>query len=97
MKIPFPARRLKPFEEQREVKPYLQLHLGDNGCGTRANVTKTEVIPGLPDEELANIEKINKDAGSDPQLIRSKTKKSMLTEDNTTHRGKAKHERLKPG
>jgi len=88
VKIPFPARRLKPLEEQREVEPYPRLHLGDDGSGTRANVSETEVIPGLPDKELANIKKINKDAGSGPQLIGIKTKKSKPTEDNRTHGGK---------
>lgn len=97
VKIPFPARRLKPLEEQREVEPYPRLHLGDDGSGTRANVSETEVIPGLPDQELTGIEEVNKDARSGPQLVRIKTKKSMPTEDNRTHGGKTKHEGLKPG
>jgi len=53
------------------------------------------IIPGLPDSELTNIKKINKDRRSSTQLIRVKTKEDVATKNNRAVRGETKHKRLK--
>ena len=71
--------RLETPKKQREVEPDTSLDHDDDGSSRWTNVTKTKIIAGTPDDQLANVKKINKNPRSDTQLIRAKTKESMIT------------------
>ena len=55
MEIALPMGRLKMLEEQGEVELHTSLHLDDDRSTTGMNVTKTEIITGLPDRKFTNV------------------------------------------
>ena len=97
MEIALPTDRLKTFKEQWEVKPHSGSDLNDDRRGTGPDVSEAKVVTGLPDKELGNVKEVDKDARSNPQLIRIEAKQSVTAKDNRTHGRKRKHKGLKPG
>ena len=81
-KVTLATGRLKTMEKQRQVEPQTRLNPLQDCNGTRTNRTKTEIIPGHPDGEFADIKSINKEARDTQKLILRETKPNM-TEDGT--------------
>ena len=67
------------FKKQRKGEFHASFDLYDDRCSARTYVTETMamVIPGLPENKFTNIQEIDKDTRSKPQLTRVKTKESM--------------------
>ena len=71
-----------------------RLHLCDDIHSPRTDISEWKVIPGLLDEEFTEVKQIDKNTGSDTQLIRAKTKTSMTQRKGRTQRGITEHESL---
>jgi len=79
MEVALATCRLETPKKQREVELDTSLEHDDDGSRRWTYVTKTKIIAGTPDDKLANVKKVNKNPRSDTQLIRAKTKESMMT------------------
>jgi len=79
MEVALATWRLETPKKQREMKLDTSLDQDDGGSSRWTYVTKTKIITGTPDDKLANVKKINENPRSDTQLIRAKTKESMMT------------------
>ena len=65
------------FKKQRKGEFHARFDLYDDRWRAYVTETMAMVIPGLPENKFTNIQEIDKDTSSNPQLIRVKTKESM--------------------
>ena len=96
MKIALATGRPETLKEQRKMEFDTGLYFDNSRSSARGDITETVIVPGLPDYKFTDIQEVSKNARSNMQLIRTKTKKNVTTKKNRTHRRKGKHERLKP-
>lgn len=58
------------------------------------NITKTEIIAGVPNIKFTDIKEVDKDPRNTVEFIGTKTKEDMTTKERRTQRGGCNHERL---
>ena len=62
VKVMATTGRLETLEENRKVTLQASPHFGDDVHSAWGNITKTEIILGLPDVEFTQVQKVDKDA-----------------------------------
>ena len=88
--------RLETLEENRKVTLQASLHFGDDVHSAWGNITKTEVVSGLPDVEFTQVQKVDKDARGDAQFVRTKAETNVTHQESRTHEGETEQQRLQP-
>ena len=61
MKITTSPGRCKPLKMKGEMKTNTGFDIFDDRRSSRADIAKAEVVPSMPDEELTDVEHVNKD------------------------------------
>ena len=51
----------EPFKMKGEMKTNTGFDIFDDRRSSRADITKAEVVPSMPDEKLADVEHVDKD------------------------------------
>ena len=65
------------FKVEWQVEGHPGLYLTNNNNGPRTSVPKTKVVQSLPDEELTDIQEIDKDPRDGDQLVWRDAEKNM--------------------
>jgi hypothetical protein len=81
----FPGRH-KPFKMKREMKTNTSFDILNDRGSSRTNIAKAKIVPSMPDEELTDVENVDKNPRNNQQLIRVKTKKGMTTDQRRSQR-----------
>ena len=63
MKIAVSPGRYKSFKMKGKMKTNAGFDIFDDRHSSRADITKAEVVPSMPDEKLADVEHADKDPG----------------------------------
>lgn len=83
--------------ETLEVELRANFDFGNDLKSAWWGVPETEVVAGLPNEELTQVQEVNKDTGDNQQVISAETKKSVTDKKHRGHWGKNEQEGLEPG
>ena len=86
------ASRLKSLKKDGQLESQTRLYPSDHRSSARTDSTKTEVIPGMPDEIFTKVQQIHKDPGGDNQLIRAEAKENMSTKKSGTNEGETEQQ-----
>ena len=84
----------KTTKKQGKVKPDMSTNARNEIERTWWNITKTEIIAGVPNIKLTDIKDVDKDPRDTVEFIRIKTEEDMTTKERQTRRGGSNHERL---
>ena len=90
-------RRFESLEKKNQMKLSSCFGILNNGQSTGADITKTKIVPGSPNEVLEQTEEIDKNTRNSMKLRGRETKQNMTTRKSGTPRRKTKHEGLQPG
>ena len=93
VKVTATTGRLEALEENRKVTLQASLHFGDDVHSAWGNITKTEIVPGLPDVEFTQVQKVDKDARGDAQFVRTKAETNVTHQESRTHEGETEQQR----
>ncbi len=63
MEIAAAAGGLETLEKERKIKLHTSLDLLNNRGSARRDTAKTVIISGVPEKELTNVKKVDKDTG----------------------------------
>ena len=96
VKVTATTGTLETLEENPKVTLQASLHFGDDIHSAWGNITKTEVVSGLPDVEFTQVQKVDKDARGDAQFVQTKAKTNLTHQESRTHEGETEQQRLQP-